>query len=151
MFPLTEKSIIMKKEIYLVLLITGVIFQSFSIKQTEKEINQSEAIRLAEEFIIENGYTSEKPNESKMKFEMFERDIKKVIKERHNTLQKKAFCISKYGEWHIGFLSTNVKLKKLTAKQKNSDLEGRAVKVSFDGKKISIAHKDPRFSFFTKL
>lgn len=141
----------MKKRIYLVLLITGIIFQSFSIKQTEKEITQSEAIKLAEEFIIENGYTSEKPNESKMKFEMFESDIKKVIKERHNTLQKKAFCISKDKEWNIGFLSTNVKLKKLTTEQKNGDLDGRAVKVSFDGKKINIAHKDPLFSYFTKL
>lgn len=141
----------MKKGVYLILLITGIIFQSFSIKQTEKEISQTEAIRLAEEFIIENGYTSEKPNESKMRFEMFDHEINEVIKERHNTLQKKAFCISKSSEWHVGFLSTNVKLKKLTVEQKNGDLNGRAVKVSFDGKKISIAHKDPRFSFFTKL
>lgn len=141
----------MKKEVYLILLITGIVFQSFSVKQTEKEIDQSEAIRLAEEFIIENGYTSEKPNQSKMKFELFDREINDVIKERHNTLQKKAFCVSKSDEWHIGFLSTNVKLEKLTIKQKNGDLDGRAVKVSFDGKKINIAHKEPLFSHFKKL
>ena len=88
----------------------------------------------------------------KMKYELFDREINKTIKGRHNTLQKKAFCFSKSeGEWHIGFLSTSINFKKLTAEQKNGDLEGRAVKVSFDGKGISIAHKDPRFSFFTKL
>lgn len=151
MLALTREINNMKKEVYLILLIAGMIFQSFSVKQTKKEISQSEAIRLAEEFIIENGYTFEKPNESKMKFEMFDREINKVIKERHNTLQKKAFCISKDKEWNIGFLSTNVKLKKMTIEQKKGDLDGRAVKVSLDGKKISIAHKDPLFSFFEKL
>ena len=142
----------MKRIFYLILIIIGVLLQSFSIKQTETEISQNEAIKLAEQFIKDNGYTSENPDKSKINLEMFDLEINETLKNRHNSLQKKTFCFSKKnGEWHIGFLSTNVNLKKITAEQKNSDLAGRAIKVSFDGKEISIVHKDPRFSFFTKL
>ncbi len=148
----TIKINILKKLFPLIVLLTLVFTQSFTVEQNENIVSRKQAIKLAEQFIKDNGYTSEKPDRSKMKYELFDREINQTLKYRYNSLQQKAFCFSKDdNEWHIGFLSTDINLKKLTGEQKNSDLRGRAVKVSFDGKEISIAHKDPRFSYFTKL
>lgn len=143
----------MKKSLPLIFLFIVVINQSFTVKENQNIISQDQAIKLAEQFIRYNGYTSEKPDTSKISFEfLFDREIKETLKLRHNSLQQKAFCYTKgTEEWNIGFLATNINIDKLTTEQKNSDLKGRAVKVSFDGQEIRMAHKEPRFSNWTKL
>lgn len=135
-------------------LIIGLLLSfSTTIKQKEN-ISEQKAIILAEKYIQDNGYSNAKPNKSKLSFELFEdkNDTNEILKRRYNTLQTKAFCIGNSdGNWDIGFLSIVVHIKNLNKEQRNSDLSGRAVKVSYDGKSIEIAHKDPRFSFFRKL
>lgn len=130
-------------------------FQSFyGIKIPQENITQVKAILLAETFVKENGYTLSKPNRSKLKFEGYDNqaNIDEVLNMRYNNFYEKAFCISEdVRGWHVGFLSTSVDIKKMTKKQKQSDLSGRAVFVSKNGKEIYIMHKDPRFSFFKKL
>ncbi|MGO4771803.1 hypothetical protein ACEN2I_09070 [Flavobacterium sp. W22_SRS_FK3] len=94
---------------------------------------------IAEIFVKENSYTLSNPNKSNLKLERYEDEINidKVLKTRYNTLYEKAFCIS--GDergWHVGFLSRSVDVKKITKKQEESDLSGRVVFVSKDGKEI---------------
>jgi len=136
--------------ITIAVLLTGLIL-SFS-NSLNQNITEKQAIKLAEEFIQNNGYTSLKPDKTKISFELFDKNVDDVLKQRYNTLQQKAFCIStSNNRYDVGFLSTKVNIDKLSPAERKSNLPGRAVIVSLDGKEIRMEHKDPLFSFFTKL
>lgn len=135
-------------------LIIGLLLSFSKTTKQNENISEQQAIVLAEKYIQENGYSNAKPNNSNLNFELFEdkKDTYEILKRRYNTLQAKAFCVSNSdGNWVIGFLSTTVNLKNLNKEKRNSDLSGRAIKVSSNGNLVEIAHKDPRFSFFKKL
>jgi hypothetical protein len=132
-----------------------VLFLLVSFKPGGK-ITRQEAIKLAEDFVKKNGYTAEPADKSTLSYELMDRLTERdgdsvILKGRSNTLQPKAFCITETDRWDIGFLSTRVNLQRLDSLQLQSDLSGRAVIVSLDGKEIRMAHKDPLFSHFTKL
>ena len=118
-------------------------------------VTQEQAIKLAEQFIIENGYTNLPADKLKLSYELFdsyENNIDSILSIRHNTLLPKAFCISENPDrWNVGFLLTTVDLSKLDSAQLKSNLHGRAVIVMKDGNCIRIAHKNPAFSHFKKL
>lgn len=119
------------------------------------ELTKEEAIKRAEQFIVDNGYTNLPANNSKLSFELFdhyESNTDSIIKGRHNTLHQKAFCISEDGEeWHVGFLSISVDPSKIDPAEKMKNLAGRAVIVLKKGGGIRMAHKDPLFSKFQRL
>ena len=123
--------------------------------QTADQMTKEQAVKLAEQFIIDNGYTNLPADKSKLSYELFdqyENNVDSILKRRHNTLQPKAFCISEDKDrWDVGFLSTGVDLSKLDSIQRQTNLSGRVVIVMKDGKEIRIAHKDPLFSYFIKL
>jgi hypothetical protein len=104
--------------------------------QTKEPITKERAIKLAEQFIIDNGYTTLPANKSKLSYELFnqfENSVDSILKRRHNTLHEKAFCVSEDKDrWDVGFLSTDVVLSKLDSLQRQSDLPGRAVIVMKD-------------------
>jgi len=145
----------MKKITSTILLLIGVWTLTSGLRGGDT-LTQEQAIKLAEKFIIENGYTSLPPDKSKLSYELLDQlkdnNIDSILKLRQNTLQLKAFCISEDNDkWNIGFLYTNIDLSKLDSVQRKSDLPGRAVIVMKNGKEIRIAHKDPLFSYFKKL
>src|SRR5690348_14980373 len=82
--------------------------------QSQNKLTEEQAIQLAEQFIIDNGYTTLPGDKSKMSYELldqYENNKDSILQRRHNTLQPKAFCISENEtEWHIGFLSTDIDL-----------------------------------------
>ncbi|HLG02297.1 MAG TPA: hypothetical protein VI731_01800 [Bacteroidia bacterium] len=118
-------------------------------------MTKGQAVKLAEQFIKRNGYTTSPADTSKISYELndqYENRIDSVLKRRYNTLQPKAFCIKEVNDsWHIGFLSTSVDLSKLDSIQRQSNLPGRAVIVMKNGSEIRMAHKDPLFAYFKKL
>lgn len=123
---------------------------------TGETLTQEQAIKLAEKFIIDNGYTSLPADKSKISYELLDQlgdnNVDSILKWRHNTLQLKAFCISEDNDrWDIGFLSTKIDISKLDSIQLNSNLSGRAVIVMKNGKEVRMAHKDPLFSKWKKL
>jgi hypothetical protein len=132
--------------------LTGAVTSAF---RSPDQLTKEEAIELAEKFIRENGYTNVAADKSNLSYELFDRyenSIDSILSRRRNTLQPKAFCISADQErWNVGFLSTGIDLSKLDSVERQTDLPGRAVIVMKNGKEIRIAHKDPLFSFFTKL
>lgn len=139
-----------------ILLICGLVYTFQTNKQLiHEQLTKEQAIKLAEQFIIDNGYTNLLADKSKLSYELFdqyENNVDGILKRRHNTLQPKAFCISNDKDrWVIGFLDTNVDLSELNSLQRQTNLSGRAVIVMKDGKEIRIAHKDPLFSHFKKL
>ena len=124
--------------------------------QTKVPITKEQAIKLAEQFIIANGYTTSPADKSKLSYELFDQQLGKsadsILYHRYNTLQAKAFCISEDKDrWHIGFLLTDIDLSKLDSNQRNTDLPGRAIIVMKDGNETRIAHKEPSFSHYEKL
>jgi hypothetical protein len=146
----------MRQIIYVSLLAMTIPLLTWGLTSCQtKDPMKEQAIKLAEQFIIDNGYTSLPADKSKLSYELFdqlENNVDSILKRRHNTLQSKAFCISENKDrWNVGFLSTEVNLSKLDSKQRQTDLPGRAVIVMKDGKEIRIAHKDPLFSRFIKL
>lgn len=151
-----DKQMIRKIRIFSLTILSALIFCGLiSSFQTNYSLTKEQAIKLAEKFIVENGYTNLPANKSNLSYELFdqnENNIVKILKRRHNTLQPKAFCISENNDkWDVGFLSVGVDLSKLDSLQRNTNLSGRAVIVMKDGKQIRISHKDPLFSHFKKL
>ncbi|CAM1340873.1 hypothetical protein [Tenacibaculum amylolyticum] len=142
------------KSLYLLtFIVLGIIWISTSSFQQTNELTKEQAIELAEQFIIDNGYTNLFANKVKLSYELLDdRNKNKVISRRKNTLHKKAFCISERDDrWDVGFLSTSIDLNKLDSKKRETNLPGRAVIVLKNGKGIKIAHKTPLFSYFEKL
>ncbi len=139
----------------LTILSVALVLGLTSAFQTNDQMTKEQAVKLAEQFIIDNGYTNFPADKSKLSYELFdqyENNVDSILKRRHNTLQPKAFCISEDKDrWDVGFLSTGVDLSKLDSAQRQTNLSGRAVIVMKDGKEIIIAHKDPLFSYFIKL
>lgn len=133
-------------------LLCFVILAATAFKQSEW-LTQQQAVRLAEAFIKDNGYTSAPGDTSKMSFEMLDRLAKNrtdIIKRRHNKLHPQAFFISEDEDyWHIGFLSSRTDIKRID--QQQTDLLGRAVMVEKRGLEVRIAHKTAAFAQFKKL
>jgi hypothetical protein len=124
--------------------------------ELQSRVSKMQAIIQAEKFIRDNGYTSAPPDKSELSYELFdglfEKNIDLILSRRRNTLHAKAFCLSEDEDvWHVGFLSSTIKMASLSASERQSDLPGRAVVVRKDGLGIKMAHKDPAFSYFKKL
>jgi hypothetical protein len=113
------------------------------------------AIVIAETFIKENGYTNYRVNKSETVLEITEymdTSITDIFNRRFNSLHPKAFCISEKDTWwDIGFLSTDVDIRKSSLKEKDSDLPGRAVRVEKSDLSAIMVHEDPLFSKFRRL
>lgn len=138
----------------LLILAIGLIWVFTSSFKTDP-LTKEQAIELAEQFVIDNGYTNLPADKSKLSYELFdsnENNVDSILKRRYNSLHPKAFCITeRNNRWDIGFLSTGVDLSKLDSIQFQSNLTGRAIIVMRNGKEIRIAHKTPLFSLFEKL
>lgn len=123
-------------------------------------IGQEHAVKLAEDFIRRNGYTSMPIDTSRcrLSFTMIDHilygNTDSVLKNRYNTLYPKAFCVSHPNfltGWYVGFLSTKVVTNKLDSNLRKSDLPGQAVLVSDNCHVMRMVHEDPLFSYWKKL
>jgi hypothetical protein len=118
-------------------------------------IVKEDAIKIAEQFILDNGYTYLPPNKSKISYELFDglyHNIDSILKNRYNILQRKAFYYSEHDDrWNIGFLYTSNTDNMNESLEDTLDLKGRAVIVMKSGKEVRLAHKIPIFSNFKKL
>ncbi len=141
-----------------------VVLSSFCLTSFRpSRISKNDAIKMAEQFIKRNGYTTAAADTStyQLSFTMYDNTLlslkpnyntDSVLKHRYNTFHPKAFCILYYdkGEtWHVGFLLTSVNIGQLDSVTKNSDLPGRVVSVDRYG--VRVEHKIPAFSKFEKL
>lgn len=124
------------------------------------ESSEAKAIRVAEEFIAENGYTDLPANRSKLSHETVEfyKNIDELLQERANTLERKAYGVlyggsgTKIGKkgWTIAFRYKNLSDdyykslsrefgKKIT---KESHPLGRTVTMDENFQNLLVEHKD---------
>lgn len=108
----------------------------------KQELSEGEAIRLAEEFIAQNGYTNLPPDKSKLAYETieWESNIDDMLRERHDTLEPKAYGIRhgrKGGDpgWTIVFRYSHPSIKQMRR-------NGRAVTMNLDGSGLRVEHVD---------
>lgn len=61
----------------------------------QKKLSEAEPIRLAEQFIAQNGYTDLAPDKSKLAYERIEWESRtdEMLKGRHDTLERKPYGI----------------------------------------------------------
>lgn len=126
-----------------------------SVNLAHGQVSKELAIKIAEEFVSNNGYCSKIGIKSKLSYELFDgyqASVDSLLKHRQNTIYCKAFCISENKtEWHIGFLSTQLDRRIFDSLSAMTDLPGRCIIVSKKGKQTRMAHKKPLYSHFTKL
>lgn len=100
------------------------------------ELTEAQAIEFAEKFIAQNGYTDLPSDKENLAYESieWESDVDEMLKTRHNTLERKAFGISRGRKGNsVGW---TVVFKYKGSKSKN----GRAVTMGLDGSKARVEH-----------
>ena len=103
------------------------------------DLTLSQAVTLAESFIATNGYTDLPPSKSGLRHESIETesDPDKILQQRHNTLERKAYAAMSEGSgparrWIVAFRYTRSFDSKI----------GRAVTMGLDGGNIKMEHQD---------
>ncbi len=108
----------------------------------KRRLTEAQAIRFAEQFIAQNGYTDLPPDKTKLTYETieWESNIRETLKYRHDTLERKAYGVvrgRKAGSagWTVVFRFKHP-----------ADLEerslGRAVTMNLDGRDARVEHVD---------
>lgn len=139
------------------------ILETDSLTKTILPIEESpeaKAVRIAEEFVAQNGYTDLPADKNKIDYETveFARNLDELLKSRANTLERKAYGVlyeatgTKMGEkgWTVVFQSKGVSDdyyksislatgKKIT--RENSPI-GRAVTIDANFQNLLVEHKD---------
>ena len=121
----------------------AVITESMPTQQSQQtELNQTAAIDFAEKFIERNGYTDISPDREHLVDELveWESNVNEILRMRHNSLENKAFGISrgrKSGSegWTVVF-----RYKNLIARAPSKN--GRAVTFNLDGSDPRVEHAD---------
>jgi len=106
-----------------------------------KTLSEAEAIRLAEQFIAQNGYTDLSPDKSKLAYESieWESNVDEMLNERRDTLERKAYGLVREGKsapgWTVVF-----RYKHPATRQMRRN--GRAVTMNLGGGKMRVEHVD---------
>jgi hypothetical protein len=117
-----------------------------------KKINLEEAVRLAEQFIARNGYTDVPPTKNKSRIAMehieWESNIKDILKERHNTLHRKAYGYSRGGRFKDGWI---IAFQFTDPCDDGEPLCGRGVSMDAWGRHLLMEHSDANMKVYRKL
>lgn len=105
-------------------------------------LNEAEAIKWAEQFIAQNGYTDLPPNKTKIAYETieWESNVKEMLKQRHDTLQRRAYGTVR-GRKTSSTGWTVVFRYKHPADREERRL-GRAVTMNLNGSNTRVEHVD---------
>lgn len=117
----------------------------------KRQLTQSEAVTLAEQFIAQNGYTDLSPDRTKLSYETieWEANVDRMLQERHNMLERRAYGVaqgrkgSKLG-WTVVFRYKG-------SSGRGARAIGRAVTVNLDGGALRVEHVDFFLRYARKL
>lgn len=128
-------------------------YDSCLLTRTQKKLSESEAVRLAECFVVQNGYTDLPPMQdlSKLSYETFD-DVppaERALEVRRNTLERRAYGVRNGGK---GGDRVDVADGWTVVFRYNPDTKGRGRAVTMDayGNHIRMQHPDYPLSLFKK-
>jgi hypothetical protein len=115
----------------------------------EKKLNEAEAVRLAEQFIAQNGYTDLPPDKSKLAYESieWESNIDEMLRQRRNTLEPKAYGVVRERKNAPGWTVVFRYKHRATGQMRGN---GRAVTMNLDGSKMRVEHVDFTLKYVDK-
>lgn len=108
----------------------------------KRNLSEEEAIRLAEQFIAQNGYTDLPPDRSKLAYETieWESNIDEMLKVRRDTLERKAYGIVRGRKGGAAGWTVVFRYKHPSSRQMRRN--GRAVTMNLDGSEMRVEHVD---------
>jgi hypothetical protein len=126
----------MKNITFLIIVLTVLLSSVYSQQTTI--LNQKQAVALAENFVVENGYTDKPPDTKKIILEKGEKqnNLKQILAKRLGSIESSPIIayvknINGQSVWLVRFLMNEQKLDR-------THDSGREVRMSLDGKKIWI-------------
>lgn len=131
-----------KRAVTQLLLIVLVVGIAAAQQPAGKEISEEEAVRAAEQFVKDNGYTDEPVKDPKnFAPELLDKLVtpETVLKVRRNSLEKKAYGVAKRKRG--GLPGWSVIFKRISCDYCDPK-KGRAVVMDLDGSKIKMDHID---------
>ena len=108
----------------------------------KQEVSGEEAVRLAEQFIAQNGYTNLPPDKSKLAYGTVEEesDVDEVLRVRRDTLERKTYGIVRGRKGGAPGWTVVFRYKHPSSKQMRKN--GRAVTMNLDGSGMRVEHVD---------
>jgi hypothetical protein len=141
----------MAMRIFTTVILATLLGASPSAAQSKKQLTEAEAIRIAEQFVVENGYTDLPPvqDKTKLSYESIDSsDPDQRLKDRFNTLERKAYGVGRgrtkrYNRWTIVFRynAKNDSYRRVIPNYEQRIKKiGRAVTMDADGSNIRMQH-----------
>jgi hypothetical protein len=135
------------------LIVTGNFAMSSFAGEDSKKVSEQQAVKLAEKFISENGYTTATADSAHLAPESLAFRANTPAQElalRHNTLEPKAYGILPGGKSGPGWTVIFQYSKEVRASNKQADAGnsveqrgvGRAVTMDEFGRQLVVQHKD---------
>ncbi len=123
--------------------------QTVAVETPEAESAEEKAVRRAEEFIRQNGYTTAPADRENLAHENVEfyDSIDDLLKERYNTLETKADGVSPQGKgsrkgWTVVFRYSERIRRELEKSSQNARPTGRAVTMDENFQNLRVEHED---------
>lgn len=115
---------------------------AFVFPAQKQKLSEVEAVRLAEEFIAQNGYTDLRADKSKLAHETIEwtSNVGDILKQRHDTLARKAYGIVHGRKGGAAGWTVVFRYSHPASKQERRN--GRAVTMNLDGSGLRVEHVD---------
>jgi hypothetical protein len=113
-----------------------------AVPAQKRGLSEEGAVRLAEQFIAQNGYTNLPPDRSKLVYETieWESDIDEMLKERRDTLERKAYGVVRGRKGGAPGWTVVFRYRHPSSKQMRKN--GRAVTMNLDGSEMRVEHVD---------
>src|SRR5713101_4825602 len=108
----------------------------------KRRLTEAQAIKLAEHFIAQNGYTDLPPDKAKLAYETieWESNVDEMLKERHDMLQRGAYGVVRGRKAGSAGWTVVFRYKHPTDREERS--LGRAVTMNLDGRAARVEHVD---------
>ena len=108
----------------------------------KRKFSEMEAVKLAEQFIAQNGYTDLPPNKGKLAYETieWESNVDEILKGRHDTLERRAYGVVRGRKGASPGWTVVFRYKHPSDREERRI--GRAVTMNLDGSDTRVEHVD---------
>jgi hypothetical protein len=119
-----------------------ILLSIVSSNAQKRGLSEAEAVKSAERFIVQNGYTDLPPEKDKLASESFELEssIDERLKRRHNTLERKAYGVQRGRK--NGSPGWTVVFRYRHPSDPQMRRTGRAVTMNLDGRDMRVEQVD---------